>query len=455
MDKMDKRSLFNLEAEQSVLGCVLIGDIEAKEQIFATLKGLDFYDSKNKIIYGVMQYLFNNGKDIDFVTLLETLTRQNAVESVGGVEYVSNLTNIVPSASGYLYYIKIVKDYSKLRELTILLNDTQQLIEEGSTATNIQVYLQDKINNLIESEINKEVVNIGEIVDDEVAIVKDKINGVKDDFGLPTGYKDLDYTLWGLQPSDLIVIAARAGMGKTAFCLNILNHLAIEKKKKCLFFNLEMPKKQILQRLIAINSGIDNSAIKSGKNINFEKFKVSAEKVKNGALFIDDTSKNTCNEMFLKANRFKRKNGLDLVVVDYLQFINPNTKSGNRFQDVGEIARDLKKMARQLNVPVVALCQLNRSLDTSDREPTLADLRESGEIENNADIVMFLHKAGKMTDDVRKIDLIIGKFRNGALVKKRFEFQGKTFRFNEISKPQEEKKDNKILQPIEDDDLPF
>ena len=159
--------------------------------------------------------------------------------------------------------------------------------------------------------------------------------------------------------------------------------------------------------------------------------------------------------MFLKANRFKRKNGLNLVVVDYLQFINPNTKSGNRFQDVGEIARDLKKMARQLNVPVVALCQLNRSLDTSDREPTLADLRESGEIENNADIVMYLHKAGKMTDDVRKIDLIIGKFRNGALVKKRFEFQGKTFRFNEISKPQEEKKDNKILQPIENDDLPF
>ncbi len=446
--------LFNNEAEQCLLGCILMGskELEPLEDIFSNLDINDFYVEENRKIFATMKMLFNRGKDIDFVTISEVVGDDIRIE------YLTNLCNIVPSIYSYPTYLKILKNYSKLRDLQQITLDIQNSINSKATANEVQATLEKKVNDLSESEIVGKVEHISVAANAYKERIRKTINGEYTQFGMPTGYPVLDKTLWGLQPSDLVILGARAGVGKTAFALNIINSASILKNKVGLFFSLEMPNSQIVNRLISIHTGIDNYALRSGKNINFKTIEQTVNKINESKFYIEDTSNLTVADMIIKSKQIKRKYGLDYIVIDYLQFIKPSNKNANRFQAVGEIARDLKVLARTLNVPVIALCQLNRALDNEDRQPTLADLRESGEIENNADLIMFLHSDKKTKcDDVRPMELIIGKHRNGALKAIRFNYKGATFKFTELEK-QESKKEKTTqvaLEPIDEDELPF
>lgn len=448
--------LANLDAEQSLLGCLLIdsGDCEATEEICSTLTVTDFYFDTNKKIFQIIKRLFDKGAKIDIVTVMETAQRQGDEQSI--IDQLILLANTVPSAANYQYYLKIVKDYANLRKTENICYLGEELVKSGKNSDSVISVMQDELNKITEGSLVAECKSIADAAENTFERIKKRANGQYDEFGLETGFKCLDRCLWGLQKSDLVIVAARAGVGKTAFALNVISHAGLEAKKKIAFFSLEMPKNQIVERLFSINTEISNSDLKAGRVTN--KFKAVEQVKKNlqdSKIFIDDQSNNTVQSMLLKAKRLKRKEGLDLVVIDYLQFIKPQEKSGNRFQDVGEIARGLKSMARELNVPVIALCQLNRQLDNEDREPTLADLRESGEIENNADIVMFLNRKSGRAEEVKYIDLIIGKFRNGALRTIRMTYKGDCFKFAEKEKAPKTKVEQIALEPIEDDGLPF
>ena len=449
--------LNNDEAEQCILGCLLIdaGNFEATEEIMLSLTVQDFYFDINKKIFQVMKSLFDKGIKIDFVSVMDVIERQGYKDN-NMLQTLTAYTSIVPSAANYRYYLKIVKDYSNLRRTENICNLGNDLIKSGKNADSVISVLQDELTKVTEGSLTAECESISSSAEEVFGKIKKRANGEYDEFGLETGFKCLDRCLWGLQKSDLIIVAARPGVGKTAFALNVISHAGLANKKKVAFFSLEMPKNQIVERLFSINTEIPNSDLKAGRVTN--KFK-EVEKVKKdlqeSKIFIDDQPNNTAQSMLLKAKRLKRKEGLDLVVIDYLQFIKPQEKSGNRVQDVGEIARGLKSMARELNVPVIALSQLNRQFDNEDREPTLADLRESGEIENNADIVMFLNRKCGRVEEVKDIDLIIGKFRNGALRTIRMTYKGDCFKFTEKEKAPKTKVEQITLEPIEDDGLPF
>lgn len=464
---MQIKDFYNEQAEKELLACVMIDyDKNVKnpviaEDIMAKIKDTDFYCTKYRQVYIMMQKLFRAGKEINIVTLWELLERLE--EQPVKMEELVEITNkLLPTNTNYQTLIDILKENTRLRKLKNLADQFGEKLNSKSTSLNILKQMQNELNDIEETETeNIEVEHASVSSKKELERIDRIIMGEHDDFGLPTGFPVLDKTLWGLQKSDLIILGARAGIGKTAFAINVLNHCANELKKKCIFFSLEMPKNQIIQRFYSLMGGIDNYDIKKGKPLGDKPglLKGIDEKIQDGGLFIDDSSNNTVASMTIKAKRFQRKNGLDLVVIDYLQFIKPATKTGNRFQDVGDIARDLKVMARQLNVPVIALCQLNRALDNEKRQPTLADLRESGEIENNADIIMFLHSTDGKFKEKRNIDLIIGKFRSGQMRAVKMEYEGKCFKFNELDKvetpkPQQTSFGNLIPLP-NDEDLPF
>ena len=446
----------NIEAEKCILGCLLIdsGDYEVTEEIMTTLTIQDFYFEEHKKFFQIMKALFDKGIKIDIVSVSDLFERQG--EKIDYMSKLVEFSNIIPSNANYKHYLKLVKDYSNLRKTDNICKLGADLIKSGKNAEVVISVLQDELTKVTEGSLTAECEPISNSAEEVFEKIRRRANGQYDEFGLETGFKCLDKCLWGLQKSDLIIVAARAGVGKTAFALNVISHAGLENKKNIAFFSLEMPRNQILERLFSINTEISNFDLKAGRISN--KFKVIEgvkKELTDSKIFIDDDSSNTVQSMTLKAKRLKRKEGLDLVIIDYLQFIKPQEKSGNRFQDVGEIARGLKSMARELNVPVIALCQLNRQLDNEDREPTLADLRESGEIENNADIVMFLNSKSGRAAEVKDIDLIIGKFRNGALKTIRMTYQGNCFKFSEREKSQKQKVEQIELVPIEADNLPF
>lgn len=460
--KKDINNMFSIEAEQSLLGCILL-DENVCDDIFSKVVEEDFYISANSIIFAKMKELFNSGKIIDFVTLVDAIECSGLMPSVGNVDYIALLTNITPSASNYTQYIKIVLKHSKQRKVVegykkIINNIEKKSIDEIQTET----------TNLLENVLNdnslKEIVHISSFTNNGLQNIMDIMNGTKKSNGLYTGFELLDDNTTGFYGGNLIIVGGRAGTGKTAWALNVIDYVANTLKKNTLFFSLEMPQNEIVRRLYSIKSGVENWKLKKGYLQDFDLKKINAakESMDNGKLFIDD-EQNTVPQMITKAKKLKRQQGgLDLIVVDYLQFVKPTDPNANRFQQVGEIAKDLKRMARQLNCPVIALTQLSRRLDTeTDRRPTLSDLRESGEIENNADIVFFLYRDGSFTFDepIQKIKFEIGKFRDGELLVFNLNYEGAKFRFSEVVKEGKLKPKTEQLElkkvVISDDELPF
>lgn len=441
--KKDNKETFrtmphSIEAEQSVLGAMLI-DSEVPINIMSLLKSEDFYSPANKIIYEKMAELYRNNKPIDFVTVTDLLEKTGELDAVGGIDYLTLLTNVVPSAVNYKYYVDLVRRDSLLRNIII---SGQKIIEDayGSSEGESSLKFAEK---LIFDISETQDFSTLEHIDGAIKDVIDKFNKIAKDpsslRGLKTGFDDLDYITNGLQKSDLILLAARPGVGKSSLAMNIVNYAAIEGKKHCAIFSLEMPKIQIAQRSVCSIAGISMEKALKGK-LSVEEWAAvikASKKLSEANIFIDDSSVNKPVDILSKCRRLKREKGLDLVMVDYLQLMSSDKERLESKQlEVAEITRTLKIAARELDVPIILLSQLSRAVETrkGDHRPVLSDLRDSGAIEQDADIVMFIYKADMYNDVVSEdepgiAEVIIAKHRNGSLGTVKLRWDGMTTSF--------------------------
>lgn len=431
----------NLEAEQALLGCMML-DPDIQSEIIAKLKDTDFYSEAHKIIYEAMRELSAINKPIDFVTLTDKLDSENVLESAGGIKYIADLTEIIPSSANYRHYLEIVLRDGLLRRL---IKSSAEIIQNSQKSQDKQEalsYAEKEIFDISAQEENGSLSSVREVLP-EVMKKFDAINKDKNAFkGLMTGYKGLDFLLNGLQKTDLILIAARPSVGKSAFALNIAEHIATTQDKVCAVFSLEMGKEQLAQRLLCSLAEISSEAANKGNLTPNDWIKIAhaREKLNKSKIYIDDSTLITPPEMLSKCRRLQRQHGLDLVVVDYIQLMTTGGKGAeSRQQEVSEISRSLKLLAKELKIPVLALSQLSRSVEQRpDKKPMLSDLRESGAIEQDADIVMFIHRpdrdakpeelaSGAVKPNHAKI--IVAKHRGGSLGEEELFFRGECTKF--------------------------
>ncbi len=445
----------SIEAEQSVLGCVLI-DQDASMNIVSELKGDDFYVEAHRIIFDAMYTVYANNAPIDFVTLTDELEKTNMLESVGGAEYIATLTNIVPSSSNYKHYLDIVKRNSVLRKL---INASNTIINNCFEAQNMQdaiTFAEKSIFDISQKEDRSSLVQLKtatlEVLDKFEKIQKDR-DSLR---GLPTGIYGLDKITNGLQNSDLILIAARPGVGKTSLAMNIVNNAAIKRGASVAVFNLEMPRVQLAQRSLCSVAYVSmERALKGELTVpEWKALWAANEKLSKAKIFVDDSSLNTPVDILSKCRRLKAEHGLDLVMIDYLQLMSSGKKTDNRQQEVADMSRGLKIMARELNVPVIVLSQLSRAVESRQgKVPVLSDLRESGAIEQDADIVMFIHKPdipADATEEQRKnylCEIIIAKHRNGALGEVKVKWMGDITTFVNLEKDANEQSLDELAPP--------
>ena len=414
----------SIEAEQSVL-CSLFIDADCCIYIMSKLKPQDFYTESHQTIFEVMSDLYNMNMPIDYVTVYDQLEKRNQLEQVGGIDYITAVANFLPSAANHKTYVELVKRDSVLRQL---ISAGQKIIEEAYESNDKEKTLSEAerlVYEIAEKEETSSLEHIGASLNDAISqfdsIAKDgaKVRGIK------TGITEFDKITNGLQNSDLILLAARPAVGKTSFAMNIVNYAAVHEKKHCAIFSLEMPKIQIAQRSLCSVGKVSMEKAKKG-TLSIEEWKslwVANKQLADSEIYVDDSSMNTPIDILSKCRRLKREKGLDLVMIDYLQLMTPAGKTENRQNAVSEMTRYLKIAAKELNVPILLLSQLSRAVESESRKadghrPMLSDLRESGSIEQDADIVLFLYKAALYNDIVSEdepdiCELIIAKHRNG------------------------------------------
>ncbi len=441
----DKNNIMpnNLDAEQALLGCMLI-DNEILAEVLEQLDKKDFYQESHQYILSAMKMVFAERKPVDIVTLCDKLESEQNLEKVGGISYVTELAQITPSAANYKYYLEIVKRDSTNRSL---IRAAREIIEFSKSGNDVvksiqfaeeQIYDVSRTNDTSAMKDIREGSGINAVLEKFEMLAKDK-----DAYrGVITGFTRLDKLTNGLQKSDLIVIAARPGMGKTSLAMNIIENAALGSGAVCAVFSLEMPEVQIIQRLLCSTANVSMTDALSGKLSpnDWKKIVKASEKLRNSRINIDDSSRITPAEILSKCRRIKSRNDgrLDLVMVDYIQLMSSGKKDNgdmNRTQEVANITRDLKIMAKELNVPVIALSQLRR---IQSGEPQLSDLRESGAIEQDADIVIFINRpdVNATDEDIEKkhivkgmADLIVAKHRNGGLDRIKLRFKGELTKF--------------------------
>ena len=454
----------SIEAEQSVLGCVLI-DQDASMNILSELKGDDFYVEAHRIVFDAMYNVYSSNSPVDFVTLSDELEKTNMLESVGGAEYIATLTNIVPSSSNYKHYVDIVKRNSVLRRLISASNNIINNCFEAQTMQEALTYAEKNIFDISQSEDKSSLLPLksstGEVLDKFEKIQKDR-DSLK---GLPTGIYGLDKITNGLQNSDLILLAARPGVGKTSLAMNIVNHAAINRKATVAVFSLEMPRVQLAQRSLCSVAYVSmEKALKGELTVpEWKALWAANEKLSKANIFVDDSSLNTPVELLSKCRRLKAEHGLDLVMIDYLQLMNAGGKAkDNRQQEISEISRSLKIMARELNVPVIVLSQLSRAVESRvGKVPVLSDLRESGAIEQDADIVMFIHKPDIPADAPEELkqnpicEIMIAKHRNGALGNVKVKWVGNITTFVNLERDANEQSLDELAPPPIPNDASF
>jgi len=409
----------SIEAEQSVLGAMLL-DKEAISTASEVLKGDDFYREVHKEIFEAIIDIYNENKPVDLITLTEKLKGRNTLEAVGGITYLTQLMNIVPTTHNIEYYVKIVEEKSLLRKLIKSSSDIMsKCYENPEDSGEIIDQAEKSIFDISLSRSTRGFVPIKQILTsnfdkiEELYLKKGKITGI------PTGFVDLDNKLSGLQKSDFILIAARPSMGKSALMMNIVHHVAVRERIPVAVFSLEMSKEQLSQRLLCAEALIDAHRLRTGDITEDEWIKLARAMgvLADKPIFIDDTPAITITEMRAKCRRLKIEHGLGLVAIDYLQLMSGGSKYDSRQQEVSDISRSLKALARELDVPVIALSQLSRAPEMrSDHRPVLSDLRESGAIEQDADVVMLLYRDEYYNPDTDKKNIgevIIAKQRNG------------------------------------------
>lgn len=442
-NELDRLPPQNLEAEQSVIGAILL-DNEALAVAIEHLVPNDFYRDAHKRIFIAMLDLYEKNEPIDLITLTEQLNRKELLEAVGGASYLSSIVNMVPTSANVRYHAKIVKEKSILRNL--ITTSTEIVSSCYDTEEDVHVLLdkaETKIFNISEKMVRSSYVHIKNILKDTIEKVDRLFNKKEMITGLPTGFIDLDDATTGFHPGDLIVIGARPGMGKTAFCLNIVTYVGLEVKAPIAVFSLEMTKDQIVLRMLCSEAEVDSKAVRAGYHSkeDYRKLVNAAGRLAEAPIYIDDTF-NSVLDIRAKSRRLKAEHGLGLVVVDYLQLMSGVGTFAAREQVISDISRSLKALAKDLEVPVIVISQLNRSCELrgEDKHPILADLRESGAIEQDADTILFLYRAGyykkRESEDIADdglADLDIAKQRNGPTKRIKITYIGKHTKFKNYS----------------------
>ena len=437
----------NIEAEQSVLGAMLI-EKEAISKVEEILYPEDFYREAHKIIFNIILELAGKNEAADMVTVTEALRRNGKLDDVGGIPYISYLANTVPTAANIVFHARIVEEKALLRRL---VNAATEIVSLGYDAnddvTNIIDLAEKKVMEVGKQRSGADFSPIKEVVHEAFGRIEKLYETKGGITGLTTGFVDFDRLTAGLQPSDLILLAARPSMGKTALVLNIAQNVAIRAKGAVAFFSLEMSKEQLVQRLLCSEAPIDSQRLRVGElaDEDWRKLVRAAGKLSDSNIFIDDTAGITVMEMRAKARRLKREHDIKLLIIDYLQLMqgaSSGSRSENRQQEISEISRSLKALARELNIPIVALSQLSRSVEArQSKKPMLSDLRESGSLEQDADIVAFLYRDDYYnpdTDQKNITELIIAKHRNGPVDTVKLFFHKNYTLFRSLTKTDEQ-----------------
>ncbi len=437
----------NLDAEAGLLGSILI-DSDAITRVADLVSATDFFDPRHERIFGAIMSLYEKRKPIDVLTLTNQLQENQELELVDGASYITELANMVPTASNAEHYADIVKSKAIRRGL---IKTTQELATLGYDESKpVQAIIEEaetKLFAVSQRHVAQDLSSLESILSDSFERLDElhKDNGKIR--GVSTGFTDMDAVLAGLQKSDLIILAARPSMGKSALSMNLAHNIAVNEKKGVLFFSLEMSKEQLVDRLLADEAQIDAWKIRTGNltDEDFEKLGAAMGTLSEAPMFIDDTPGITVMEMRTKARREAHKQELGLIIVDYLQLMSGGSKfagSDNRVQEISEISRGLKAIARELNVPLIALSQLSRSVEQRHPQiPQLSDLRESGSIEQDADIVMFIYREeyyNPETDRPHIADVLIRKHRNGPTGKVELYFNAEQVAFRNLDTKHEE-----------------
>lgn len=409
----------DITAEQAVLGSMLV-DKDAVVAAIETLKPEDFYREDNKEIYSAMYELYNNGKHIDMITVKDELVLRGSLEKIGNLEYLSTLIDSVPTTSNIESYVKIVEEKATIRNLIKAANDILKMSYSGTEEVDSIIEQAEKqIFDVLQNRNSKGYASLKEILItafdniEKLYQSKGKISGVE------SGFIDLDSKISGLNPSDLIIIAARPAMGKSAFVLNIASYVAMH-KTPVMVFSLEMSKEQLVNRVLCSESEVDSMKLRNAdlSSEDWLKLGEASSKLAEVPLYIDDTPGLSSAELRAKCRKAKLEKNIGLVIIDYLQLMESKTKSSSRQQEISEISRSLKILAKELSIPVIALSQLSRATESrTDHRPMLSDLRESGAIEQDADIVMFIHREDYYNQDTEKkniAEVIISKNRSGS-----------------------------------------
>ncbi|MFC1703224.1 replicative DNA helicase [Candidatus Omnitrophota bacterium] len=429
----------NVEAEKAVLGSMLIEE-DAIIYAIELLDDTSFYKDAHRQIYSAMLQLFNEHKAVDLITLTDLLKKNKKLESIGGVAYLTSLTETVPTAANVQHYARIVKEKGMLRSL--ISNATQIVTESYSAEGNMEELLDKSerlIFNITDHKSNNGCVHVREIIKDSIETIDKLYQRKAHVTGVPTGFVDFDMRTAGLQASDLVVVAGRPSMGKSALAISMAEHAGIVEKIPVGFFSLEMSKEQLVQRMLCSHAKVDAHKVRSGflSTSDWPRLTAAAGKLSDAPIFIDDTPAISAMELRAKARRLKAHQDIKLLVVDYLQLMRGSARTENRQQEISEISRSLKALARELNIAIIAISQLSRAVESrQDHRPQLSDLRESGAIEQDADLVVLLLREEyyNPTEENKGLaEVIIAKQRNGPVGSLKLTFVREYMRFENLS----------------------
>jgi replicative DNA helicase len=429
----------NLEAEQSVLGSILL-EPEALSRVLEVMTGDDFYREAHRKIFASMQDLYRKGTPVDLITLTEVLQNKGQLDEIGGASYLTSLTDAIPSAVHVDVYARIIREKSILRRL---INRATEIARKGYSfagdAEDLLDEAEKSIFEISEDKINPLVYPLSQIIKESMPVLENLYDRKETVTGVPSGFTQLDKLTSGFQNSDLVIIAGRPSMGKTAFALNIARNAAVDHEIPVVVFSLEMSRQQLAIRMICSEAEVDSNKVRTGffGDREWPKLTTAAGVLSDAPIFIDDSPTMTVLQMRAKARRLKAEQGLGLVVIDYLQLMKGREGSERREQEISEISRSLKALAKELNLPVVALSQLNRRPEgRDDKKPVLADLRESGAIEQDADVICFIFRE-EMYDENSKqkgiAEILLRKHRNGPTGSVRLKFFSEQTRFEDLS----------------------
>lgn len=433
----------HIEAEQSVLGGILIENY-AINKVMEILKPDDFYRESHRKIYEALIVLSERDEPADSITLTNELKINGHLDSVGGASYVASLIDLVPTAANIEYYAKIVKEKAILRKL--IQTSTEIITQSYEDRGDVEGFLDEAeraIFDISENRVRPSFYPIKDVVKGSFKILERLYEKKELVTGVPSGFKDLDRMTAGFQPSDLIIVAGRPSMGKTAFCLNVAQYAAIEKKTPVAIFSLEMSKEQLAIRMLCSEAHVEGTRLRSGflSESDWPRLTIAAGNLSDAPIYIDDTAALSVLELRAKARRLKtERGGLGILIVDYLQLMKGRARVESRQQEISEISRSLKALAKELNIPVIAVSQLSRKTEErTGNRPQLSDLRESGAIEQDADLILFIYRdevynRSEENPNRGKAEIIIGKQRNGPIGKIELAFLDKFTTFKELYK---------------------